>query len=163
MDLVNRFHARKRRQGGMAYVETLLALPTVMILLFGLADFSFAFQDYLAANHAAEVGARTASLSQGNSCATGTVEQRAQDAVAEAMVRAGVIDAAGQALYANSVTVDRVDAGGNLCVAGLLQVTVPVVTDLPLLQSFLNILPGLGSALEDLDYDVIAVAQNENI
>ena len=58
-----RFHSRT---GGQAVVELALALPVILLLVFGIARVAFAVQRYEAVVHAAREGARVASLSRGD-------------------------------------------------------------------------------------------------
>jgi len=160
MDLVN---LRKRRQGGMAYIETLLAMPFVMLLLFAMFDFSIALKDFLAANHAAEVGVRSASLSLGNSCTVGAIRTAGGTAAAVAMVQAGVIDPTAQATYAsNSVVTQKADGSQALCTAGLLEVQLPMVLELPMVHSMLDPFGVFVGTGDPITYTVRAVALNEN-
>ncbi len=65
------------RTGGQAVVELALALPVILLLMFGIARVAFAVQRYEAVVHAAREGARVASLSRGDA-------QPVADAVAAA-------------------------------------------------------------------------------
>jgi hypothetical protein len=160
MDLMKRRNLRKRLSRGMATVETALALPTVFLMIVGLTDFSVAFQEFLAANHAAEVAVRSASLSLGSGCNANLVRTSGQNAAAQALVLAGVLDPTGQALYASSVQVTNLD-DPDLCAAGLLEIDLPMTLTLPYLQALIDpVVPDAFS--QPVAYDVRAVAQNEN-
>jgi Flp pilus assembly protein TadG len=65
------------RAGGQAVVELALALPVILLLLFGIARVAVALQRYEVVVHAAREGARVASLSRGDA-------QPVTDAVAAA-------------------------------------------------------------------------------
>ena len=172
MDRMKNRTFRRRREGGMAYLETIIALPVVVLLLLGLADFSFAFQDFLAANHAAEVGVRTASLSQGNDCTLdgagdNLVRTRGQQAAAQAMAKAGVIpdDPASINTYASSVVVTRALPDNlRLCQAGMLEIEIPYDLDLAMIRDFLGLIPtgNQTGVFDPKELTVRAVAQNEN-
>ena len=151
---------RNRRIRGMATIETALALPTVFLVFVALADFSVAFQEFLAANHAAEVGVRSASLSLGNDCNNGLVEEAGQQAAAQALVQAGVIESTAMGSFASNIEVQNLDSASK-CAAGLLEIDVPMVLSFPYLQSIIDpVVPGSFSL--PVDYSVKAVAQNEN-
>ena len=166
---MDRVTNQNRRQAGMAYLETIIALPVIVLLILGMADLSFAFQDFLAANHAAEVGVRTASLSLGNNCnGDAAVEGPGQQAAALAMATAGVIpdDATSISTYADTVTITRaLDDGLPLCSAGMLEISVPMQLDLAMIRDFLGLIPNGGSnpgVFDPKTLFVRAVAQNEN-
>lgn len=63
MDALNR-RLRSRRSRGTSMVEMAFVMPVLLVLMFGLAEFSLVFHDYLAAMNAARVGVRQATLSQ---------------------------------------------------------------------------------------------------
>jgi hypothetical protein len=153
-------NVRNRRNRGMATIETALALPTVFLVFVALVDFSVAFQEFLAANHAAEVGVRSASLSLGNGCNTGLVQDAGRDAAAQALVQAGVIETTDVGSFSGGIVVRNLDSG-NRCDAGLLEIDIPMTLRLPYLQSLIAPV-ALDAFSQPVAYRVKAVAQNEN-
>jgi Flp pilus assembly protein TadG len=73
---------RKRSARGMATVETVIVLPLLLMLLYGVIELSLVFARWQALSNAAREGARTAIVFRTN-CDTATVEaavrQRVRD------------------------------------------------------------------------------------
>jgi Flp pilus assembly protein TadG len=68
-----RKHMHKRSSRGMATVETVIVLPLLLMLLYGVIEMSLVFARWQALSNAAREGARTAIVFRSN-CDTATVE-----------------------------------------------------------------------------------------
>jgi hypothetical protein len=136
----------------MAYVETLLVLPVVLLLILGLADFSFAMKDYLVAGNAASEAARTATLYQAPCDAT-NLESNARSN-AEQLLLAGGVEAA----EIRDIDVDHTNSamGDTLCDPGMVAVSIDLRSELPLLSGMFPINFG------PIDFTATATALNEN-
>jgi hypothetical protein len=133
----------------MAYVETLLVLPVVLLLILGLADFSFVMKDYLVAGNAASEAARTATLYQA------PCDPSAAAAGAEANAR--VLLAAGGVKAAEIRDIDvEPQPGQTLCDRGMVGVSIDVRSELPLLSGMYPLSFG------PIDFTATATALNEN-
>jgi Flp pilus assembly protein TadG len=55
---------RKRKERGQTFVEFALALPVLMVLLFGIIQFGIAFHSYITLTDATRAGARKAAVSR---------------------------------------------------------------------------------------------------
>jgi hypothetical protein len=152
MDSLNRFApraARSRAQRGLAVVEMVFVLPILVLVLFGMADFSLVLHDYLAASNAARVAVRSATLSA-IPCVPGTQEQRGRDAANALLTQNAVQGVAG---------VDIVHVGLNndqLCTAGLIGAEIRVDRPLTFLSGFAPLL------FSDVNFVATATALNEN-
>jgi len=82
MDLRTRNTCGARATRGMATVETVIVLPLLLMLLFGIAEFSLVLSRWQAVTNAAREGARTAIVFR-SSCVVADVEaavrQRVKD------------------------------------------------------------------------------------
>ncbi|HVH07582.1 MAG TPA: TadE/TadG family type IV pilus assembly protein [Myxococcota bacterium] len=88
MDALNRRRSA-RHERGTSMVEMVFVMPVLLLLLFGLADFSLVFHDYLAAMNAARAGVRAATLTKLN-CQSTTLEQEGHDRAKELLDRNAV-------------------------------------------------------------------------
>lgn len=151
MDLLNRSsrRMRRRREQGMAFVETLFVLPILLLLIFALADFGFLFKNWIASHHAAKTAVRFASLHR-SPCNAASVQNDAETMV-------------DQVLDANGVTGPLVNfdlthefTSPDVCSEGLLVARVQVESPF----TYLNILLPLG--FPPVTTTAVATALNEN-
>jgi hypothetical protein len=140
----------RRGERGMAYLETVLVLPVVLLLILGLADFSFAFKDYLVAGNAAAEAVRTATLYQ-SPCVPGNLETNARNN-AEDLLHAGGVEAA----QITDIDIDHTQPGLDLCQPGMLIAEIDVRSELAFLGSMFPISFG------PIDFTASATALNEN-
>jgi Flp pilus assembly protein TadG len=89
----SRFHRSAR---GSESVESVVALPVMLLVIFGGFEYGWAILKTVQIEHAARVGARVASLS-------GVSSQQVTEAVQNALQGSGVVDA--------TVTLDPLDPG----------------------------------------------------
>ncbi len=82
-------HRLARRSGGMAMVELVLVLPVLLVILFGLLEFSILFGRWLTLSNAAREGAREAVLFR-IGCDAATVETAVRERVRTYAERLGV-------------------------------------------------------------------------
>ena len=66
----------RRKQNGQSLVETLLALPFVLLLIFGIVEFTLIYRAKLTLNHATEMAVRAGTLNHG--CKNAMYEQFAR-------------------------------------------------------------------------------------
>jgi hypothetical protein len=148
MDALNpRIAANRRRERGSAFIETAFALPVIVLLLFGLADFSMVFRDYLAASNAARAAVRAPSLMAEIPCNPGVRRQAGE----------AVIDTRLAGLNLTRVIQHAELNNGELCTRGLIGATVQVTKPLPFLNGFFA-----GTAFPPVTFTVSAFAMNEN-
>jgi hypothetical protein len=142
-----------RGERGMAYVETVFVLPIVLILILGLADFSFVLKHYLVAGNAASEAVRTAMIFR-TPCVP-AFSDAAADGVARGLLLAGGVEST------QIIDIDphhsNVAGGDTLCDEGMLVVDVEVRHELRFLNGLLP-LAGFGP----FDVTATATAQNEN-
>jgi hypothetical protein len=143
----------RRGERGMAYVETVFVLPVVLMLILGLADFSFVLKHYLVAGNAASEAVRTAALFQ-TPCDASAAETAAEN-VATALLQAGGIEPA------QIVDIDAYHSneggGDTLCNRGMVVAEVEVRHELRFLSNLFPIGP-----FGTFDVTATATAQNEN-
>ncbi len=145
----------RRRQGGMAYLETLLVLPIMLMLIAGLADFSFVFKDFLVAGNAASAAVRTATLSRAEFCVPGTVAGIARDHAEEVLGHGGVAPPRSQI---TNIVVEHTVLSDTLCDRGMVGVSVDVSSELWFLNHwFFPAFP-----LAPIDFSATATGLNEN-
>lgn len=151
MDLLTSRSARKRRlERGSAFAEALFVMPVLVLLLFGLADFSMLFRDYLAASNAARAAVRATSLMEQLPC-----DANDRREAGEAVVDDRFPEKDG---LSRTVTIQHAElASGALCTKGLLGVTIAVSRELPFLNGFFA-----GTAFPPVTFRVSAFAMNEN-
>jgi hypothetical protein len=146
--LKNRILAKRRSQRGSAFAETLFVLPVIILLLFGLADFSLVFHDYLVASNAARSAVRASSLS-------------AIPCVPNTQVQAGVQRATTmlqQVQTVQNITISHAELNnGDLCARGLIGASITVRKNLTFLSTFTSVL-----AFPPVQFTVRAFAMNEN-
>lgn len=140
----------RRGERGMAYVETLLVLPVVLLLILGLADFSFAFKDYLVAGNAAAEAVRTATLYR-SPCVPGDLETEAR-INAEALLLAGGVEG----VQITDIDVDHTEPGWDLCQPGMVIAEIEVRSPLTFLSGLFPI------SFSPIDFTAAATALNEN-
>lgn len=142
--------ARTRRQRGTTMVEMIFVLPVLLLLLFGLADFSLVFHDYLASMNAARAGIRAATLAQ----VPCNKDQREQEGrkVAEAMLKNNAVKTVDSVKFVHS------DPGPEgLCRKGYVEIQIHVKSQHKLLQGFLGVV-----AFPPIEFTASAAAMNEN-
>jgi hypothetical protein len=132
MDALNRRLAVRRR-AGTSMVEMVFVLPVLLLLMFGLADFSLVFHDYLAAMNAARAGVREATLSRVGCNPNGldSPENRGIALVTEMLEANGV---KGFSTPKFSIATPST----NLCQPGYVQVEFLVKSEHRLLTGFFN-------------------------
>jgi hypothetical protein len=69
----------RRNERGQAIVETALMTPFIVMLIFAIAEFGFAFYSYVTVNNATSEAARHASVANDPGCADGQIGWRAQE------------------------------------------------------------------------------------
>jgi hypothetical protein len=143
----------RRGERGMAYVETVFVLPVVLMLILGLADFSFVLKHYLVAGNAASEAARTAALFQ-TPCDANAAETAAEN-VATGLLQAGGIET-GQIVDIDAYHSNEA-AGDTLCNRGMVVAEVEVRHELRFLNGLFP-LAGFGP----FDVTATATTQNEN-
>ncbi len=140
----------------MAFLETLLVLPIVLLLIAALADFSFVFKDFLVANNAASEALRTATLSRAEFCSHSTVASIAQTR-AEDLLDDGGVDAP-RSQVSNMVVQHTEFPARDLCDAGMVGVSFEVASELWFLNHWL--FPAF--PLPPIDFTATATGVNEN-
>ena len=141
---------RTRRTRGTTMVEMIFVLPVLLLLLFGLADFSLVFHDYLASMNAARAGIRAATLSQ-VPCKTADREKAGRD-VAEAMLDKNAVKAYDPPKFVHS------DPGPEgLCRKGHIELQIHVKSQHKLLSGFLGVV-----SFPPIEFTAAAAAMNEN-
>lgn len=149
MDALNRIATKRRLERGSAFAETLFVLPVIILLLFGLADFSLVFHDYLAASNAARAAVRASSLS--------TIPCVPNDRVQAGLTRANTMLNEVQAVSKN-VLIQHAELNNNdLCQKGLIGATITVTKNLTFLSTFTSVLQ-----FPPVKFTVKAFAMNEN-
>lgn len=109
MRLYRRAHQRSaRRERGAVAVEAALVTPLLLIMLFGIIEFSFLMKDNVAVSSAVRVGGRMASSAAGagpGTCPTGPTAPVCTPANAPAFAQAAAdaIQRAGSAMPKNSI------------------------------------------------------------
>jgi hypothetical protein len=140
----------------MAYLETLLALPIVLMVIAGLADFSFVFKDFLVAGNAASEALRTATLSRAEFCVPGTVAGIARTRAEDLLADGGVEPPRSQ--ISNMVVQHTDFPARDLCDAGVVGVSFDVDSELWFLNHwFFPAFP-----LPPIDFTATATGVNEN-
>lgn len=142
-----------RSERGMAYLETLMVLPIVLMLIAGLADFSFVFKAYLVAGNAAAEAARTATMSSAEFCNPATQSAAAEESAELTLDLGGVTPD-----QITNITVDHTEVGQDLCEPGIVGVEIEVRRDL----EFLNLWFDRTPLLPPVEFSVTATAFNEN-
>ncbi len=98
--MMRRYRPGRREQGGAVAVEAALITPVVVLIIFGILEFSFVMRDYVGVTSATRAAARAASTGAGAGacipqpddvvpCPAGAapeLAQRAADAISEASV-----------------------------------------------------------------------------
>ena len=130
MGLINEIRRRRARdERGIAMLETLIVLPLLLLLLFGLVEFGILFGRWLALNNAAREGARQAIVFRQN-CAAAQVETDVVNAVQ------AYAQGLGLAIPASDITVNGQCTGGGA--ASTVGVTLPYT---------FGVLPGLAKGI----------------
>lgn len=122
-----------RRQRGTSMVEMVFVLPVLLILLFGLADFSLVFHDYLATMNAARAGVREATLADPE-CKSSVRETKGREA-AETLLKNNGIPATS---YAMPTFVHSKPSPKGLCAPGYVEIAIHVTSEHRLLAGFFN-------------------------
>lgn len=142
--------ARTRRQRGTTMVEMIFVLPVLLLLLFGLADFSMVFHDYLASMNAARAGIRAATLFQ-PACKS-TDREAAGRKVAEQMLKNNAVKTVDSLKFVHSEPGPQ-----GLCGKGHVEIQIHVKSQHRLLQGFLGVV-----AFPPIEFTASAAAMNEN-
>jgi Flp pilus assembly protein TadG len=152
--LTRRTHAsaRSKRERGSVYIEAIFALPVLVLMLFGLVDFSNVMREWLIANNTARAMVRQASLSAGATC-----NPNAQQSSA-VQVGSTLMDSNNIPAGRRSLSVDHTAVGRTLCQNGLLVATVRVQSPLSFLDRLNGLLP-----LQPIPLTATATVQNENV
>jgi hypothetical protein len=136
----------------MASLETLLVLPVILMLVAGLADFSFIFKDFLVAGNAASEALRTVTAQTG-SCDLAVLSNRANDN-AERVLQDGGIPAS-----RTNISIGHTVAGQTLCDRGMVGASIAVRSHFWFVNSwFFSLMPGLG--LPPVNFTARAKGQN---
>jgi Flp pilus assembly protein TadG len=116
---------RHDSQQGQALIETALAMPVLLLVLFGIIEFGIALARYQVVTNASREGARAASLFRIN-CTDGATRADAQSAVRRFSDRLGLRD-----------LMLQVDGdGANLCASRTVTVTVSFEQRFPIVSGF---------------------------
>jgi hypothetical protein len=89
IQIAPRFRSRTVEQSGMAMLETVLVLPLLLLVLFGICELGLAFTRAQVLANAAREGAREASLFRPN-CDSASVRSSAEAVVRENGARFGI-------------------------------------------------------------------------
>jgi Flp pilus assembly protein TadG len=136
MTSMKRLMTAARRESGTAMLESAIALPCLLLVLFAIFEFGLAFARTQVLTNAAREGARAASLFR-RSCKSGEVQSAVKDAVNHTGAQLGM--SAG----ALSITTAHV------CEAGAqVQVTVAFVHHLPVVAGLSKFVGGSATAAE---------------
>lgn len=150
MDALNhRIPSKRRLERGSAFAETLFVLPVIILLLFGLADFSLVFHDYLAASNAARAAVRAATLS--------TIPCDKNERLQFGLTRANTMLNEVQAVSKNVLIQHAELNNGELCQKGLIGTEITVTKSLTFLSSFTSVLQ-----FPPVTFTVKAFSMNEN-
>lgn len=88
---------RQRDERGTTVVESAIVLPVLVVLLFGIIEFGFAYNDYLALRSAAREGARLAAVNNGcvggAAAACGNADAQRDDLLADTLKKANGVSA----------------------------------------------------------------------
>jgi Flp pilus assembly protein TadG len=76
---ISRFRRRVRSESGAELIEVALTLPLLLLVLLGIIEFGFLFQEYEVVTNAAREGARIAALKPTAGYTTTEAETRATD------------------------------------------------------------------------------------
>jgi len=114
-----------QQQDGQALIETALALPVLLLVLFGIIEFGLAFARYQVVTNASREGARAATLFRVD-CTDGSARDDAQTAMQRFTDRLGLDDLALQ------IEGD----GANLCESRTVLVTVSFDHRFPIVSGF---------------------------
>ena len=141
---------RLRRRRGTSMVEMIFVLPVLLLLLFGMADFSLIFHDYLASMNAARAGVRKATLVMLN-CQSGTLQDAGQK-IAEEILKANVVETVQGIEFRHS------EPGPlDLCKKGHVEMRIRVKSEHKLLSGFLGVV-----SFPQIEFTAVATAMNEN-
>lgn len=114
-----------RAQDGQALIETALALPALLLVLFGIIEFGLAFARYQVVTNASREGARAATLFRVD-CTDGSAREDAQTAMRRFTDRLGLDD----------MDLEIRGDGANLCASRTVSVTVSFVHRFPVVSGF---------------------------
>ena len=136
-------HLDRGGESGMAMVETVIVLPLLLMLLFGVVEFGVAFARWQVVSNAAREGARQAILYRApGTCDIGEVAAEVRDRVRT---------------YGSSIGIDLLDADisvAGTCAAGSSSVTVTFRHDF-------SVLPNLASVSTGIDLVGSSTMRNE--
>ena len=142
----------RRSQDGMAFLETLLVLPIILMLIAGLADLSFVFKDFFVASNAASEAVRTVTSETG-SCDLTALTNRANDNAERVLDDGGILPTR------RIISIGHTIAGQDLCDRGMVGVSIAVRSNFFFVNSwFFSLMPGLG--LPPVNFTARARGQN---
>ena len=150
MDALNR-RLSARRARGTSMVEMAFVMPVLLVLMFGLADFSLVFHDYLAAMNAARAGVRAATLTKID-CKSAELEKDGRDTATAMLANSAVKGAITQ-----TFTHSDPSAKG-LCAKGYVQMEIHVKSEHRLLAGFF----GDPTFFPAIEFTASAGAMSEN-
>jgi Flp pilus assembly protein TadG len=134
----------ERRRAGTSVVEMTLVLPLLLLLVFGIGEFSIAFTQWQTITNAAREGARIGIVFRGTDCVPATVQAEVQATVDGYVVSSG--------LTTGAVTTNIVGA----CVGSGTPLTVRASTPYDF-----RMLPGLAGLLPQITLGATSVMRNE--
>lgn len=120
-----------RRTRGTSMVEMAFVMPVLLVLMFGLAEFSLVFHDYLAAMNAARAGVRAATLTKLN-CQPGQLELDGRT-TAEKLLDNSAVKGVRTISFDHSAP-----SAQGLCAKGYVLMKIRVQSDHKLLTAFFN-------------------------
>jgi len=80
---MKRFHSRTRSETGASMIEAAFVLPILLVIALGVAEFGFAFIDWLSVSNAARTGARIGSAAGTTATADTIVLGAVEEALAD--------------------------------------------------------------------------------
>jgi Flp pilus assembly protein TadG len=135
---------RSRRRSGTSVVEMSLVMPLLLLLIFGIGEFSIAFTQWQTITNAAREGARAGIVFRGATCEPGTVQDQIEQAVDNYIAASG--------LTAGSVTAAVTGA----CTGSGTPLQVAVSTPYQF-----QMLPGLAGLAPQITLAATSVMRNE--
>lgn len=136
--------ALDRRRAGTSVVEMTLVLPLLLLLVFGIGEFSIAFTQWQTITNAAREGARIGVVFRGPTCTPATVQAEIQQTVDAYVVASG--------LTTGAVTTTSTGA----CAGSGTPLSVQAATPYDF-----RMLPGLAGLLPQITLGATSVMRNE--
>ena len=149
---MRRVRRRVRSERGAELIEFALTLPLLLLLVLGIIEFGFLFQEYEVVTNSAREGARLAALIPSAGYTTDEAKARATD-----YLTAGGLDLA-QAIPAPTVVQSQVNITGTPKCVSAYTVTVNYQHPVPFLSGIMNY---FGSPLAMIPLKAVAVMRAE--